>query len=147
MKKQLTSFQKYRPWLVLTFWLYTFFILWELFVGPYRSGGSDRLYNLVPLKTILYMFLHYADNGGSVFLINIVGNVAVFIPFGLASPTLWPKLFSSFQRTLLIFFILIFIVEVLQYVLQVGVFDVDDLLLNSMGIAIGYFMTLGIDVA
>jgi glycopeptide antibiotics resistance protein len=26
------------------------------------------------------------------------------------------------------------------------VFDVDDLLLNSIGIAIGYFMTLGIEV-
>jgi glycopeptide antibiotics resistance protein len=146
MKKQFTSFPKYRPWLILTFWMYTFFILWQLFIGPYRTIGPVRLYNVVPFKIILYMFEHYADNGGSVFLINIVGNIAVFIPFGLASPTLWPKLFSSFQRTLLIFFILIFIVEVLQYVLQVGVFDVDDLLLNSIGIAIGYFMTLGIEV-
>jgi glycopeptide antibiotics resistance protein len=142
MKKQVTDLQKYRPWLILTFWIYTIFILWELFVGPYRTLAPLRLYNLVPLKTIIYMFMHYSDNGGSVFLINIVGNVAVFIPFGLASTILWPKLFSSFPRTLLIFFVLIFLVELLQFALQVGVFDIDDLLLNCLGIGIGYFMKM-----
>ena len=146
MKKQGTLVQKYRLWLIMVFWIYTLFILWQLFIGPYRTLGPERLYNLVPFKIILYMFEHYAENGGSTFLINIIGNVAVFIPFGLAAPTLWPKLFSSFQRTLLIFFILIFMVEVLQFALQVGVFDVDDLLLNGLGIAIGYFMTLGLEV-
>ncbi len=68
------------------------------------------------------------------FLINIVGNVVVFMPFGFFVPSLknW-----SFVRVVLTGFLFSLAVETVQLVTKVGTFDVDDLFLNTIGVALG----------
>ena len=72
-------------------------------------------------------------------LLNIVGNVAAFVPFGIFLPVFstrcrkfWFTAYYSFELSLL--------VELLQLVAKVGSFDVDDLLLNTLGGIIGFFV-------
>ena len=71
------------------------------------------------------------------FLINIVGNVVVFMPFGFFVPSLkkW-----SFVRVVLTGFLFSLAVETVQLVTKVGTFDVDDLFLNTIGVTLGCIM-------
>jgi len=130
--------RKYRAALLLLFWSYTLLIVWEMLIGPYRLVKQEWLYNVVPFRTITYMFTHCSVRRFPVFLINIVANIVVFIPFGGLAPLVYPRRFAMFKRTLLTFALIILLLEVLQLLLQVGMFDVDDILLNCVGIAIGF---------
>lgn len=94
-------------------------------------------YNLVPFKEI-WRFLHYwRILGIGVVVINIVGNIAAFVPFGAFLPIFIGKS-RSFWRTTLWGFDLSLCVELVQLLSKVGSFDVDDLLLNTIGAACGY---------
>ncbi len=99
-------------------------------------------YNLVPLKEICRFLKYRHTLGMAAVLINVVGNVAVFIPFGGAVPALYPKVRSFVQMAILSFSTSL-VLEVLQLLLKVGCFDVDDLLLNTIGGCIGYLVFAG----
>ena len=73
----------------------------------------------------------------NLFWINVVGNVVVFIPFGI----LVPRLISRCQNWVFIILLSLefsFVIEVIQLLSRVGSFDVDDLLLNTLGGMCGY---------
>ena len=94
-------------------------------------------YNLVPFKEI-WRFLHsWRILGIGVVLINLVGNVLAFVPFGAFLP-IFVERSRSFWRTTLWGFDFSLCVELLQLITKVGCFDVDDLLLNTIGAACGY---------
>ena len=95
--------------------------------------------NLKPFTTIkLYLNSHghaeYAIN-------NLLGNIIGFIPLGLLLPLLFRRLRSG---AVTIFCVLIFSLafETFQLFSMLGIFDVDDLLLNTLGGAIGYLLFL-----
>jgi glycopeptide antibiotics resistance protein len=66
-----------------------------------------------------------------------LGNVVGFIPFGFILPVILKKFRSGFL-IILSGFTLSLCVEVLQLIMRVGCFDVDDLILNTLGAALGY---------
>ena len=70
-------------------------------------------------------------------LLNILGNVAAFLPFGFFLPVFSGRC-KKFWRTAFYSFELSLLVELLQLVFRVGSFDVDDLLLNTLGGMAGY---------
>lgn len=84
------------------------------------------------------------DNGVSLTgrLVNLAGNVIVFVPFGLLLPLVQECFRSPFILTLWVIFCIL-LLETLQMVLRVGSFDVDDLLLNLVGVWSGLLL-LGI---
>ena len=65
------------------------------------------------------------------------GNVIGFIPYGFILPVIAHKCRSGFF-IILSGFSLSLVVEVVQLVTKVGCFDVDDLILNTLGAALGY---------
>ena len=69
---------------------------------------------------------------------NLFGNVIIFIPFGFFLPM------GSWQRSFIVTayysFVLSLCVEVFQLITKVGSFDVDDLLLNTIGGICGYIL-------
>ena len=77
--------------------------------------------------------------GTGAVLINVAGNVAVFIPLGFALPVLFERI-KSFLQVLILSFSISLLAETLQLVLRVGCFDVDDLLLNTIGGCVGYLV-------
>lgn len=70
-------------------------------------------------------------------VINLAGNVVMFVPFGAFLPAIWTQL-QRLWKVLPVGFMTILAVEVLQLFTLRGKCDVDDVLLNMLGIGIGY---------
>jgi len=87
--------------------------------------------NLVPLVNILdYDIKREAA-------INIIGNISMFIPTGVIMPILYKRL-DCFWKVLLAGAGLSFVIEVIQMLFPGSVTDIDDLILNTLGVAVGY---------
>ena len=100
-------------------------------------AARDYAYNLELFKEIK-RFYHYREQLGiHAFLLNVVGNVAAFIPCGFFLPIV-SRRSRRWYNAILICFGLSFCIEVTQLVCKVGSFDVDDLLLNTAGGIIGF---------
>ena len=99
----------------------------------------DYQYNLVLFREIRRFLKYRHILGTAAVVINVAGNVAVFIPLGFALPVLFERI-RSFLQVLILSFSISLLAETLQLVLKVGCFDVDDLLLNTIGGCIGYVM-------
>lgn len=72
-------------------------------------------------------------------VINLVGNVIMFVPLGYFPATLW-KIFRPLWRCLLLGAGIVVCVELTQLFTLVGSCDFDDLILNVVGIGLGYGM-------
>ncbi|MGP4109033.1 VanZ family protein [Virgibacillus sp. L01] len=97
--------------------------------------------NLIPFNTIEnYLFL-FSQGGISVASVNLVGNTAVFVPMGILLVLTNRKI--SFTKMFLIGIGTSFTIEVTQLILSLlkvlsRSFDVDDLILNTIGVMIGF---------
>ena len=100
---------------------------------------SERAYhyNLVPLKEIARFVKYWRVLGMKAVLLNILGNVAAFLPFGFFLPVIWERT-RHWYITVILSFAMSLLVETMQLVGKVGSFDVDDLLLNTLGGMAGY---------
>lgn len=105
-----------------------------------RTHISDTYrYNLKPFREII-RFLRYREVVGiEAFILNLWGNVLVFAPFGCFVPMLISKCRSGFKMIQLTFALSLF-VETIQLISRVGSFDVDDLILNTLGGLLGYMV-------
>lgn len=142
---------KKRKWKYGALWLgfaaYSLLMLWLLFVRGRQAAPGDywqqvrQNLNLVPLRTIglfLYLLTQRQDLGlVRESIVNLGGNVILFIPLGFFLRALFPKL-NKLWRTLLAAALTVTVVETAQLLLLVGSCDIDDLLLNLLGTAIGY---------
>lgn len=91
---------------------------------------------LNPLQSITY-FLRYNNFFSEKFMVNIVGNILVFIPFGGLG-----LLIKKLNNLPLLFFLFvcgISMIELAQYYTARGTADIDDVFLNTFGMLIGYF--------
>lgn len=73
----------------------------------------------------------------SVALINIFGNVAMFVPLGAFLPAMWSGLQRAW-KAIPVGVCTIVLVETCQLFTLRGRWDVDDVLLNGIGISLGY---------
>lgn len=71
---------------------------------------------------------------------NFLGNILIFMPVGLLYPIAFGAAGDERKkyRTVLFGFCLSLIVELSQLVFSKGYFDLDDILLNTVGTVIGY---------
>ncbi len=101
--------------------------------------------NFKPLYTIknyVNVILHYPDSYYYEHcIINLIGNVVMFVPAGFLLPRVFKPL-RKFFHFLLTAVICILFVEILQLFTLVGSFDVDDIILNLSGMVIGYLIYL-----
>ncbi|MEH7107720.1 VanZ family protein [Bacillus sp. JJ1764] len=95
-----------------------------------------RSNNFVPFKTI-YFYLYLADVNVSIRMENLIGNVIGFVPFGFILPFL-SKNFQKLSAVAVATFCLSLTYEMLQLIFEFGSFDVDDLILNTVGGILGY---------
>ena len=96
-------------------------------------------YNLIPFHEIRRFWVYRRQLGIAAVTLNLAGNILAFVPFGLFLPILVKRV-RSLGKTLLLGFEFSLFVEVLQLFSKVGSFDVDDILLNTSGVFIGYVM-------
>ncbi|GAB1529243.1 VanZ family protein [Brevibacillus formosus] len=112
---------------------YTTFILFFMFFAFNRLEGATSVDSytfmlvpegvplLFPKLTFMWLFSF--------------GNIAAFIPFGILIPLLYSVRFGKFIS---LFVLTILVLETLQALTYLGSFDVDDVISNTLGAAIGY---------
>ena len=111
------------------------------FSESFGRTDTDRgyVYNLILFKEISRYFKYYNVLGFPLFMINIVGNIIAFAPFGFFLPVIWERT-RHWYITVILSFAMSLLVETMQLVGKVGSFDVDDLLLNTIGGFAGYII-------
>ena len=115
---------------------YTIFLLYLMFLGFGREQHEANIVRLLPLVSTI-LFVQNTTSWESI-IINLLGNIIMFIPFGFLG---WLNAkYFSFKKLIVDFLSVLIIVEVLQYLTRLGVFDIDDLALNSLGVWIGFQM-------
>ncbi|NUU76560.1 VanZ family protein [Paenibacillus xylanilyticus] len=102
-----------------------------------RTSGERYQYNLIPLETIKPLLLERDRYNAETWVKNLFGNIVLFIPLGIWIPWLFRKCRTGLRFTLTVTLLLL-AVELTQLVTRVGSFDVDDIILNTVGAWIGY---------
>ncbi len=97
--------------------------------------------NLVPLYSIGVQIRHISEGWAR---LNLLGNFVPFVPFGLLLPLAYPKT-GTFVRVAGIGLLFLIFVEVFQFFTRLGSFDVDDIILNMVGVICGYLMWMCVD--
>jgi len=136
------------PFMRFVFLVYLAAMLWLLF-GRSRWNSQDMSYeemlrtnvNFTPFLTIRnywqVVFHRTNDAYYSHCLINLLGNVLLFIPAGWMIPGIWSghrNFFQFFASCLAA----ILIIELTQLLTGLGSFDIDDVILNMSGLLLGY---------
>ncbi|WCM63143.1 VanZ family protein [Paenibacillus polymyxa] len=118
--------------------LYTGLLLYWMFLGFGRTlrPGPPYSYNIVPFDTIRQYWRAMESFPFRVWGVNLLGNIGVFIPFGILVPIIWVSM-RSIGSLLLTIVIALVILEVSQMVLGAGTMDVDDIILNVLGVLCG----------
>ena len=120
---------------------YTIFLLYLMFLGFGREQHEANIVRLLPLVSTI-LFVQNTTSWESI-IINLFGNIIMFIPFGFLG---WLNAkYFSFKKLIVDFLSVLIIVEALQYLTRLGVFDIDDLALNSLGVWMGFQMRKIID--
>lgn len=104
--------------------------------------------NLIPFKAIIHSIKNIGVGGFSaafdikLLLRNVGGNTLLLLPLGILAPVLWKK-FRSLKSCFILGIITSLSIEFLQLIeglLKLGfrIVDIDDLILNVLGLVIGY---------
>jgi glycopeptide antibiotics resistance protein len=113
-----------------------------IMIGPamLNFGGTDASHpaNFVPFKTILPYLL--GEKGFMIAVLNIVGNIALLVPIGFLAPLVYKNIL--WKKTFVLAVASGLVIEGMQAVLHVGIFDIDDVILNGLGVMVGYWMFL-----
>ncbi len=126
---------------------FIFIILYGVVI-IYFTLFSDRLgrvdigtyqYNLVPFNEIRRFITYRQNLSPWAFILNICGNLLVFVPLGFLIPIWYPRNIHWYH---VVIYCLSFslCIELMQLYTRVGVFDVDDLIMNTTGGFIGWIL-------
>ena len=136
-----TRRRQYRILGKILFVFYIVFVFYFLLVSEIygRTGEMKNYhYNLVLFQEIKRFWNYREQLGIFPVLANLAGNILIFIPIGFFLPM------ASVHRTfsVMVFesFFISLVIELTQLATKVGCFDVDDLLLNTLGGVIGYII-------
>ena len=93
---------------------------------------------MLPLRINLIPLVHLFEYGSVRDMIwNVIGNTAMFIPSGIILPVVYRKL-NSFWKVIAVGALISLCIELLQLPFASRASDIDDLILNTLGVAAGY---------
>lgn len=127
---------------------YVITLLKVLFFDRTAMSGSHNIYspemrtsNFVPFETIKLFIRSWTHGylGKGLIVSNICGNILMFLPMVILMWCIFKSLRKPWLVVIINFFIIV-AVEGLQYILAIGSCDIDDLILNMIGVFIGYFI-------
>lgn len=103
--------------------------------GGTEPGGTP---NFVPFTTIIpYLF---GRQGWIIAGINLVGNVGLLVPVGLLLPLIVRTI--TWRTAIVAGVAFGLAIELMQLTFNVGRFDIDDVILNALGVLVGYWLLL-----
>ena len=93
--------------------------------------------NIIPFKTMaMYM---KGEPTIKIAVRNMVGNIIFFMPFGFLVPMILKEI-NSYKKIIIVSFAFSLSLEIAQIMIRVGSFDIDDLILNTLGAVLGYVL-------
>lgn len=125
------------------FLLYVAFLIYFLFLAEWygRTEVSEEYrYNLELFREIKRFIIYREQLGAFAVFANLAGNILIFVPYGFFISM--ASMSRGFFKTLFFSMGLSLCVEVTQLFTRVGSFDVDDILLNTIGGVLGYIIFL-----
>lgn len=135
--------------LLLVFVFYSLLLLNLLFTGrhfffeyAFTSNIKDRLEtgtNFIPFHTIISYIKNADSLDQSIINANIFGNLLAFAPMGFFLPALFQKL-RKFLPFICIMLFMIIVIEIAQFITNLGFLDIDDLILNLLGATIAFYL-------
>ena len=113
-----------------------FIYLIMLFTQTFIVNSGESTIELIPFRVIINQLknIEHKNYGLNEFIFNVVGNIGVFVPVGIALSYL---LDSNLKKTLFYGCILSLFIEIVQIPLP-RVTDIDDVILNTTGAFIGF---------
>ena len=130
---------KPHPVAVLLFIAYLLLLFYLLFFsenyGRTMEGGYR--YNLELFKEIKRFWTNWDTLGWQNVIINLIGNVVAFAPFGFFLPMLC-RPGKNVVMCVVLSALFSLVVETVQLFSRVGAFDVDDIFLNAIGGFLGF---------
>lgn len=125
-----------RPAKVLLWVLFLLYLAVLLRITVFRTDfGSHPLFADGTVIWVPFVSLwDILQNSVPYFIYLFVGNLIWFVPFGLLIPLLTRR---SSGQTILLGFALSLLIEGMQFIFGTGFTEVEDLILNTLGTAIG----------
>lgn len=105
-----------------------------------QQGDFNSTYNLIPFKTIITYCSNYKRYNLSIILRMLISNIILFIPYGILLNTVLYKR-SIFQNLILLISVRS-LVEISQFVLKVGFFDIDSIISCIIAYLLGVLVFL-----
>ncbi|MBR2892446.1 MAG: VanZ family protein [Clostridia bacterium] len=108
-----------------------------------QAESIERTFNLIPFRTI-WQYLsgslesYYGASWKHTAVINILGNVLLFVPVGFLLP-LTNKRFNRFKNVVLFGFAFSLFIEIIQFFTGRSA-DIDDCIMNILGAISGYLV-------
>ena len=119
--------------------VYTIVIIYFMFFGFGRPQISSSLheyrFQIIPTGIPLWLPKHLSLDTLKLWIFSL-GNLLAFIPFGLLISMIFG---IKYYKFILIFLISILSLEILQMITYLGSFDIEDIIINSLGATIGFF--------
>lgn len=111
------------------------------FAGRYGrlDAAAGYRWNLVPFREIRRYLTCREILGTRLVVLNLAGNILGFVPFGALLP-LVVRGADRAWKTALVCFEVSALIEVSQMLFRAGCCDVDDVILNTAGGLLGYFI-------
>lgn len=127
--------KKRKSILVALLIIYTIAIIYFMFFGFGRqhrieTSFTEYRYSITPTSIPLWL-----PKKLSFLWLFSLGNLIAFVPFGILIPMIFDIKYPKFIFT---FLLLILLSEVLQMVTYRGSFDIEDIIVNSIGATIGF---------
>jgi glycopeptide antibiotics resistance protein len=89
---------------------------------------GSRSVNLIPFSQSL-------SSNGKIDLSEIILNVIIFVPLGVYAGVLFKE--WAFKSRMFFILLIALLIEVLQYILKIGAFDITDIITNFTGGLVG----------
>lgn len=117
-------------------------VFYSFYTGiSYKISGITQYnfsYNLIPFKQI-YENLNLVFNNVQPFSLlfdYLIVDLCLFVPYSFFIPYLKPKI--SFINFFIIMFIFVIVKELFQLITGLGIFDINDIILNLIGVSLTF---------
>ena len=120
---------------------YLVFLNYIVFFAGRRSFHYNYEINYFPIKNSIHTFLtlnlHDKAEINNIY-INFFGNIILFIPFAFLLIMLFKII--KLNKIILLSLLASTSIEIIQYFFQIGLADVDDIILNTVGAIMGFYL-------
>lgn len=141
-----------KKWIKVLFIFYCLALFYILFLHNSNRGGlgafgitifSKRHFemcNIIPFKTVVTYLerLSAQTINTNIVITNLTVNLILLLPMGMSLPVLFENKFTNFWKFLIFILLITILIEIIQFITLMGVSDIDDVILNTIGACIGY---------